>query len=43
MLMERYKLNADEAFSVLVRISQNQNIKLREICQQLVNTGQLPA
>jgi GAF domain-containing protein len=43
MLMERYKLDADKAFSLLVRISQNQNVKLRDICQQLVDTGQLPA
>jgi GAF domain-containing protein len=43
ILMERYKVDADQAFAVLVRVSQNQNIKLREICQQLVATGQLPA
>ncbi|MFF4802842.1 GAF and ANTAR domain-containing protein [Streptomyces sp. NPDC001351] len=35
ILMERHKLSADEAFSVLRRISQNHNIKLRDVAQRV--------
>jgi len=42
ILMERYKLSAEKAFSVLVRTSQDNNIKLRALCDQLINTGKLP-
>jgi GAF domain-containing protein len=42
MLMERHKLNADQAFAVLTRASQHTNLKLREIAEQLTTTGKLP-
>ncbi|MGW4112975.1 GAF and ANTAR domain-containing protein [Actinosynnema sp. NPDC004786] len=43
ILMERHKLTADQAFSVLVRVSQQSNMKLRDLAEQLAHTGQLPA
>jgi GAF domain-containing protein len=42
IIMERYKLNPDAAFSTLTRISQDRNIKLHEVARQLIETGQLP-
>ena len=42
MLMERFKLNRDQAFSVLRRYSQDRNIKLRDVASQLVESGALP-
>ena len=39
ILMERYKLTADEAFSLLVRSSQARNIKLVDIAGQVARTG----
>ncbi|SDO68166.1 GAF and ANTAR domain-containing protein [Lentzea jiangxiensis] len=42
ILMERHKLSADQAFTVLVRASQHTNVKLRDIAEQLTTTGQLP-
>jgi GAF domain-containing protein len=42
ILMERYGLNEDQAFAVLVRYSQNSNIKLREVAERLVATRDLP-
>ncbi len=41
MLMERHKLTADEAFAMLVRVSQNGNVKLRDVAEQLVRSGSL--
>jgi GAF domain-containing protein len=35
--MERYRIDEDEAFSFLIRVSQTSNIKLREIAVQIVN------
>lgn len=43
ILMERYKINADQAFSVLVRVSQQSNRKLRDLAEELATTGNLPA
>lgn len=43
MVMERYGLDEDRAFSVLRRISSQENVKLREIARQLVVTRDLPA
>jgi GAF domain-containing protein len=43
MLMERYRISADQAFAVLVRVSQAGNRKLVQICEELVDTGQVPA
>ncbi|MEV1117968.1 ANTAR domain-containing protein [Actinosynnema sp. NPDC049800] len=42
ILMERHKLTADQAFTVLVRTSQRTNIKLRDLATHLVHTGELP-
>lgn len=43
ILMERRKLAADEAFSVLVKASQDTNTKLREVAQRVADTGETPA
>ncbi|GAA1298545.1 GAF and ANTAR domain-containing protein [Saccharothrix xinjiangensis] len=43
ILMERYTINADQAFSVLVRVSQQNNRKLRDLAEELATTGKLPA
>jgi transcriptional regulator with GAF, ATPase, and Fis domain len=42
ILMERYHLDADSAFSYLRRMSQNGNVKLRDLAAELVSGGQLP-
>jgi GAF domain-containing protein len=42
ILMERYKVTEDRAFAVLTRASQQGNIKLREVADELVRTGSLP-
>jgi transcriptional regulator with GAF, ATPase, and Fis domain len=42
ILMERYKLPADEAFLLLARVSQRTNRKLVEIARDLTETGALP-
>lgn len=42
ILMERHGLSADQAFTVLVRVSQHTNLKLRDIAEQLTKTGKLP-
>jgi GAF domain-containing protein len=42
ILMERERLSAEQAFDVLRRASQHMNIKLREIAQTLVETGETP-
>ncbi|MGY1752973.1 ANTAR domain-containing protein [Blastococcus sp. SYSU D01042] len=42
VVMERYKLSADEAFGVLQRLSQERNEKLRAIAERIVDTGELP-
>lgn len=42
ILMERFDLDADKAFQVLVRYSQHSNIKLRDIAQTLAQTRSLP-
>jgi GAF domain-containing protein len=42
ILMERYKLTADQAFEALARVSMEHNTKLREVAEQFVQTGQLP-
>ncbi|MEU4745579.1 GAF and ANTAR domain-containing protein [Actinosynnema sp. NPDC023658] len=43
ILMERHKLTADEAFTLLVRASQRSNTRLRALAEQLTRTGELPA
>ena len=42
ILMERRKLTEDQAFTELTRASQNTNIKLRDVADELVRTGALP-
>lgn len=42
LLMERYDLDADQAFAVLRRYSQDNNIKLRAVAERLIATRRLP-
>ncbi|HEY0506506.1 MAG TPA: GAF and ANTAR domain-containing protein [Blastococcus sp.] len=42
ILMERFKLTADQAFGLLTRTSSHTNRKLRDIAENLSATGQLP-
>jgi len=42
ILMERERITADQAFEVLRRASQHLNIKLREVAQTLIDTGEDP-
>lgn len=42
ILMERERVTADQAFAILRRASQHLNIKLREVAQSLVETGEPP-
>ena len=39
MLMERYRISADRAFALLIRLSQDNNVRLAEIAAQVVTTG----
>ena len=41
ILMERHKVTAEQAFSMLVRVSQHRNAKLRDIAERLVLSGRL--
>ena len=41
ILMERYQVDSQRAFALLVRTSQHTNRKLRDIADELVTTGQL--
>jgi transcriptional regulator with GAF, ATPase, and Fis domain len=41
ILMERFKLTADQAFQALVRVSMESNRKVREIAERFVETGEL--
>ncbi|WP_425553328.1 GAF and ANTAR domain-containing protein [Kribbella hippodromi] len=42
ILMERYDMDADRAFAVLKRYSQDTNTKLRDVAQRLIDTRRLP-
>ena len=42
ILMERFDLSPDQAFAVLLRYSQDKNIKLRDVAQLLVSRRSLP-
>jgi GAF domain-containing protein len=42
VLMERYKMSADQAFQLLASASMNANKKVRDIADHLVSTGELP-
>lgn len=43
ILMERFKITPDVAFTVLVRASSVTNTRLRAVCEQLCDTGRLPS
>jgi hypothetical protein len=43
VLIERYELTPDQAFQLLVQASMNANRKVRDIADELVHTGELPA
>ena len=43
ILMERERITADQAFDALRRASQHLNLKLRDVAQRLVDTGESPA
>jgi GAF domain-containing protein len=42
ILMERERITAEQAFDVLRRASQHLNLKLREVAQNLIDTGEDP-
>ena len=42
ILMERLKITADQAFGVLSRLSQQSNVKLRDVARNLVESGEMP-
>ena len=42
ILMERYKISAEKSFEVLRRVSQDSNVKVRDVAQHLVETGETP-
>lgn len=42
LLMERYGMSAPQSFAVLRRYSQDYNLKLHDVAQQLLQKGQLP-
>jgi hypothetical protein len=42
ILMERERITADQAFDILRRASQHLNLKLREVAEKLVETGEQP-
>lgn len=41
ILMERLKINADEAFNLLIAVSQHTHRKLRDVADELTSTGEL--
>jgi GAF domain-containing protein len=40
-LIERYDINAERAFMLLIRVCQTQQMTLRDVAEQLVSTGKL--
>jgi GAF domain-containing protein len=42
ILMERHKITSDQAFTLLTHASQQSNVKLRAVAEELVTTGALP-
>jgi hypothetical protein len=42
ILMERERITSDQAFDILRRASQHLNVKLRDVAQDLVDTGESP-
>ncbi|MGH8572637.1 MAG: GAF and ANTAR domain-containing protein, partial [Gammaproteobacteria bacterium] len=43
ILMERHKITAEQAFTLLIRASQLANTKLRDVAERLTATGELAA
>jgi len=43
ILMERFRLSADQAFSALAQLSMESNTKVRDIAERFVQTGELPS
>jgi GAF domain-containing protein len=41
ILMERYKVTAEQAFTLLTHASQKSNVKLRDVAEELTSTGAL--
>ena len=41
ILMERYKITAEQAFTLLTHASQRHNVKLRDVAEELATTGVL--
>jgi transcriptional regulator with GAF, ATPase, and Fis domain len=42
IVMERYRLDEDQAFTVLRKSSQDRNVKLREVARLVARTGEIP-
>ena len=42
ILMERHRLTAEQAFERLRELSQQRNVKLRDVADALVHTGEVP-
>ena len=42
ILMERRRITADAAFTELTRLSQTGNLKLRDLCEQVTASGEIP-
>ena len=42
ILMERFDLTADQSFAVLRRYSQENNVKLRSVAAEIIETRKLP-
>jgi AmiR/NasT family two-component response regulator len=42
ILIERERITPEQAFTVLRTASQNLNIRLRDIAQHIVDTGEVP-
>ena len=41
ILMERHRITAEQAFTLLTHASQRSNVKLRDIADELTRTGHL--
>ena len=42
ILMKRFEVTAEQAFTVLARACQDTNVKLRDVAQRLIDTGESP-
>jgi len=43
ILMERHKITGEQAFALLTQASQSGNMRLRDVADRLVHSGELPA